>query len=93
VINYKFCRGALQVPCTYKLSSFGGWAIVLSSLGGGGTVVRVRLKVWERGRENGSFSVEEGNEVKDRVLETVGFQGANPICDGGGGHLQLAGVD
>jgi hypothetical protein len=25
--------------------------------------------------------VEEGNEVKDRVLETVGFQGANPICD------------
>jgi hypothetical protein len=83
VINYKFCRGALQVPCTYKLSSFGG----------GGTVVRVRLKVWERGRENGSFSVEEGNEVKDRVLETVGFQGANPICDGGGGHLQRAGVD
>jgi hypothetical protein len=44
----------------------------------------VRLKVCERGRENGSFPVEEGNEVKDRVLETVGFQGANPICDGGG---------
>jgi hypothetical protein len=33
----------------------------------------VRLKVWERGRESGSFPVEEGNEVKDRVLETVGF--------------------
>ncbi len=47
-------------------------------------VPEVRLKVWERGRENGSFYVEEGNEVKDRVLETVGFQGANPICDGGG---------
>jgi hypothetical protein len=28
--------------------------------------------------------VEEGNEIKDRVLETVGFQGAKPICDGGG---------
>jgi hypothetical protein len=40
----------------------------------------------ERGRENDSFTVEEGNEVKDRVLETVGFQGANPICDGGGGQ-------
>ena len=37
----------------------------------------------KRGRENGSFPVEEGNEVKDRVLETVGFQGVNPIYDGG----------
>ena len=54
----------------------------MSSLGGGGT--KLELKVWERGRENSSFPVEEGNEVKDRVLETVGFQGANPICDGGG---------
>ena len=49
------------------------------------------LKVWERGRENGSFSVEEGSEVKDRVLETVGFQGVNPICDGGGGLRRLKG--
>ena len=52
--------------------------------GRGEEVFAVRLKVWERVRENGSFPVEEGNEVKDRVLETVGFQGANPICDGGG---------
>jgi hypothetical protein len=41
-----------------------------------------------------SFPVEEGNEVKDRVLETVGFRGANPICDGGGwtntGDLKVA---
>jgi|LakMenEpi03Aug12_release.lakeMendotaPanAssembly.Ray.scaffolds.fasta_scaffold4450211_1 hypothetical protein len=54
----------------------------MSSLGGGGT--KLKLKVWERGRENGSFSVEEGNEVEDLVSETVGFRGANPICDGGG---------
>ena len=40
----------------------------------------------ERGRGNDSFTVEEGNEVKDRVLETVGFQGANQICDGRGGQ-------
>jgi hypothetical protein len=53
-----------------------GVDFILSSLGGGVTVVR--LKFWERGRENGSFTVKEGNEVKDRVLETVGFQGANP---------------
>jgi hypothetical protein len=52
--------------------------------GRGEEVFAVRLKVWERVRENGSFPVEEGNEVKDRVLETVGFQGANLICDGGG---------
>jgi hypothetical protein len=74
------CRGDLTVACIFVFA-------LLSSLGGGGTVVR--LKVWERGRENGSFPVEEGNEVKDRVLETVGFQGANPICDDGGGHSQL----
>jgi hypothetical protein len=49
-----------------------------------GVPVKKGFSLWERGRENGSFTVEEGNEVKDRVLETVGFQGANPICEGGG---------
>jgi len=65
------------------VDSFAGrGGCILSYLGGGGTVVR--LKVWERGREKGTFPVEEVNEVKYRVLETVGFQGANPIYDGRG---------
>ena len=41
-------------------------------------VPALRLKVWERGRENGSFPVEEGLGNREVSQEQI------PICDGGG---------
>jgi len=53
-----------------------------------GEVARRRLKVWERGRENGSFPVEEGWETErfhrsKSHLRRRRRTGANLICDGG----------
>ena len=44
--------------------------LILSPLGGS---TRNRLKVWERGRENGSFPVEEGLGNREVSQEQIPF--------------------
>jgi len=75
VTEEDFCDGGVRTELMSPFHPYGRQAEGVPVKG---------FSLWERGRENGSFPVEEGKEVKDRVLETVGFQGANPICDGGG---------
>jgi len=60
---------AIRLPTVGKPWEERG-GVFLSSLGGGGTEL---LKVWERGRENGSFPVEEGLGNREVSQEQIPF--------------------